>query len=59
MPEAVTAVAAQARAEGRRRLWIAFYDGNDRSRRVAEKCGFRYHHTEIHGGVTEHLHVSD
>lgn len=59
MPEAVTAVAPQARAEGRRRLWIAFYDGNDRSRRVAEKCGFRYHHTETHGGVTEHFHVSE
>jgi RimJ/RimL family protein N-acetyltransferase len=30
------------------RLWIGHYDGNERSRRVAEKCGFRYHHTE-HG----------
>jgi len=27
-------------------LTIGFYDGNDKSRRVAEKCGFSYHHTE-------------
>lgn len=29
-----------------RRVWCGWYDGNDRSRRVQEKCGFRYHHTE-------------
>ena len=28
------------------RLRIVHYDGNDQSRRVAEKCGFIYHHTE-------------
>lgn len=27
-------------------LWINLYDGNVRSRRVAEKCGFTYHHTQ-------------
>lgn len=27
-------------------LWISFREGNDKSRRVAEKCGFSYHHTE-------------
>ncbi len=27
-------------------VWIGHYDGNAQSRRVAEKCGFRYHHTE-------------
>lgn len=27
-------------------LWCGYYDGNERSRRVQEKCGFRYHHTE-------------
>lgn len=59
IPEAVEALVALARADGRHRLWIAFYDGNDRSRRVAEKCGFRYHHTETHDGVTEHFHVRD
>lgn len=27
-------------------VWCAYYDGNVKSRRVMEKCGFRYHHTE-------------
>lgn len=27
------------------RLWCAYFDGNEKSRRVQEKCGFRYHHT--------------
>lgn len=31
---------------GQSAVWIGYYDGNDRSRRVAEKCGFTYHHTE-------------
>ena len=26
-------------------LWCGYHDGNDQSRRVSEKCGFRYHHT--------------
>lgn len=28
------------------RLWCGYYQGNERSRRVQEKCGFVYHHTE-------------
>ena len=27
-------------------VWCGYYDGNDKSRRVGEKCGFIYHHTE-------------
>lgn len=27
-------------------VWSGYYDGNDRSRRVQEKCGFEPHHTE-------------
>ena len=27
-------------------VWCGYYDGNLKSRRVQEKCGFRYHHTE-------------
>ena len=27
-------------------VWGGYYDGNERSRRVLEKCGFRFHHTE-------------
>ena len=54
MPEAVAALAARAtEVLGRKRLWIAFTDGNDRSRRVAEKCGFAYHHTQN----AEHYYV--
>lgn len=26
-------------------LWCGYYDGNEKSRRVQEKCGFQYHHT--------------
>lgn len=26
-------------------LWCGFFDGNEKSRRVQEKCGFTYHHT--------------
>lgn len=27
------------------RLWCGYFDGNDKSKRVQEKCGFVYHHT--------------
>lgn len=27
------------------RIWCAYFDGNSKSKRVQEKCGFRYHHT--------------
>lgn len=27
------------------RLWCGYFDGNVKSKRVQEKCGFRYHHT--------------
>ena len=27
-------------------IWCGYYDGNTKSRRVMEKCGFRFHHTE-------------
>ena len=26
-------------------VWGAYYDGNTKSRRVLDKCGFRFHHT--------------
>lgn len=26
-------------------IWCGYYDGNDKSKRVQEKCGFIYHHT--------------
>ena len=27
-------------------VWCGYYDGNVKSRRVMEKCGFRFYHTE-------------
>ena len=27
------------------KLWCGYFDGNIHSKRVQEKCGFRYHHT--------------
>lgn len=27
-------------------VWCGYYDGNLKSKRVQEKCGFKYHHTE-------------
>ncbi len=27
-------------------IWCGYYDGNHKSKRVQEKCGFVYHHTE-------------
>jgi hypothetical protein len=27
------------------RIWCGYFEGNVKSRRVQEKCGFRYHHT--------------
>ena len=28
------------------KLWCGYFDGNDKSKRAQEKCGFRYHHTK-------------
>lgn len=28
-----------------RNLWCGYFDGNEKSRRAQEKCGFRHHHT--------------
>ncbi len=28
-------------------LWCGYYDGNTKSKRVQEKCGFTYSHTEL------------
>lgn len=27
-------------------LWCGYFDGNEKSKRAQEKCGFRFHHTE-------------
>ncbi|MEG0367230.1 MAG: GNAT family N-acetyltransferase [Coprobacillus sp.] len=28
-----------------KKIWCGYFDGNDKSRRAQEKCGFVYHHT--------------
>lgn len=43
-------------------IWCGYFEGNDKSKRVLEKCGFSYHHTDkdIHWKMmddirTEHI----
>lgn len=46
-PEAVEALLEHCfTALDAARVWCAYFDGNERSRRCQEKCGFRFHHTE-------------
>lgn len=47
-----------------KRLWCGYFDKNEKSKRVQEKCGFKYHHTnkDIHWELmddirTEHITV--
>ena len=43
VPEAVREVLRHAFEDlGMRCVWAGYYYGNDKSRRVQEKCGFRY-----------------
>ena len=47
MPEAVKILQNYAFCDlGKTVLWCGYFTGNDKSRRVSEKCGFNYHHTE-------------
>ncbi len=47
-----------------KKLWCGYFDGNEKSKRVQEKCGFVFHHTsrdvewELMGDIrTEHITV--
>ena len=43
MPEAVKELLRHAFEDcGMQKVWIAYYEGNSKSKRVQEKCGFRY-----------------
>lgn len=47
IPEAVREMMRYGFVElGLKTLWCGYFDGNEKSRRVQEKCGFRYHHTK-------------
>lgn len=46
IPEAVRRLMQYAFEDLRvQRLWCVYYDGNEKSRRVQEKCGFHYQYT--------------
>ena len=47
IPEAVRRLQKYAFEElGCTAMWCGYYEGNEKSKRVQEKCGFIYHHTE-------------
>lgn len=47
IPEAVREMQRHAFEDlGCKAMWCGYYDGNEKSRRCQEKCGFTYHHTE-------------
>ncbi|MBN1892205.1 MAG: GNAT family N-acetyltransferase [Clostridiales bacterium] len=47
IPEAVRRMQKHAFEDlGYKAMWCGYYDGNENSKRVQEKCGFIYHHTE-------------
>ena len=63
IPEAVRELIRHAFADlGVNTLWCGYFDGNEKSKRCQEKCGFVYHHTnkDIHWALmddirTEHV----
>lgn len=47
IPEAVRMLQKHAFEDmGMNAMWCGYYDGNEKSKRCQEKCGFIYHHTE-------------
>lgn len=58
VPEAVRALIARAFTDlGLTALWCGYFEGNDKSRRAQEKCGFTYDHTrkDIYWALTEDI----
>lgn len=46
IPEAVRELIRRGFADlGLEKLWCGYFDGNTKSKRAQEKCGFVYHHT--------------
>lgn len=46
IPEAVNEILRYGFEElGLKVIWCGYFEGNEKSRRVQEKCGFQYHHT--------------
>ncbi|MBK5253365.1 MAG: GNAT family N-acetyltransferase [Peptostreptococcaceae bacterium] len=47
MPEAVNELIRHAFEDlNLEKLWCGYFESNTKSKRVQEKCGFKYHHTE-------------
>lgn len=47
IPEAISRLQKHAFEDmGCSAMWCGYYDGNEKSKRCMEKCGFTYHHTE-------------
>ncbi len=42
IPEAVRLLISRCFEDGAEHVWCSHYEGNDKSRRVIEKCGFQY-----------------
>lgn len=64
IPEAVRALLTRSFNELKlEAVWCGYYDGNVKSRRVIEKCGFRFHHTNpdivspLGDTRTEHFYI--
>lgn len=64
IPEAVSALLWRGFYElSLNTIWCGYYDGNAKSKRVCEKCGFKYHHTNsdvispLGDKRTEHFHI--
>lgn len=58
MPEAVNELIRYAFEELKiSRLWCGYFDGNEKSKRCQEKCGFKYHHTnkDIYWELTDDI----
>ena len=64
IPEAVNALLQRCFNElALDAVWCGYYDGNIKSKRVCEKCGFKYHHTNhdilspLGDRRTEHFYI--
>lgn len=64
IPEAVRALLSRCFADLHlNTVWCGYYDGNTKSKRVIEKCGFKFHHTNkdiispLGDKRTEHFYV--
>ena len=49
IPEAVKALISRCFDDGAAAVWCAHFKDNDKSRRVIEKCGFKYQFTDTWG----------